>query len=263
MDLGLKDKVAIVAASSKGLGKAVAMELAKEGAKVVVCSRSEEVLVATAQEIGAATKAEVLALPVDVTKRADVTKLVEKTIERFGKIDILVANAGGPPSGSFENFSDEDWAKALELNFLSSVRMAREVMPHMKKQGNGRIIFVTSVSVKQPIDGLVLSNAARAGVTGLAKSLANELGKYNITVNSVLPGYTATDRAISLRKARAEREKRPEEELEKEQVKDIPLGRIGQPDEFAAAVTFLASSRASYITGVALLVDGGIYKGLM
>jgi 3-oxoacyl-[acyl-carrier protein] reductase len=246
MDLGLKDKVAIVAASSKGLGKAVAMELAKEGAKVVVCSRSEEVLVATAQEIGAATKAEVLALPVDVTKRADVTKLVEKTIER-----------------SFENFSDEDWAKALELNFLSSVRMAREVMPHMKKQGNGRIIFVTSVSVKQPIDGLVLSNAARAGVTGLAKSLANELGKYNITVNSVLPGYTATDRAISLRKARAEREKRPEEELEKEQVKDIPLGRIGQPDEFAAAVTFLASSRASYITGVALLVDGGIYKGLM
>jgi 3-oxoacyl-[acyl-carrier protein] reductase len=263
MDLGLKDKVAIVAASSKGLGKAVAMELAREGAKLTICSRNEEALLATAQEISAATKAEVLALPVDVTKPGDVAKLMEKTLERYGKIDILVANAGGPPSGTFENFSDEDWAKALELNLLSSVRMAREVIPHLKKQGGGRIIFVTSVSVKQPLEGLVLSNGARAGVTGVAKSLANELGKYNITVNSVLPGYTDTDRLVSLRRARAEREKRPEEELLANQTKDIPLGRLGQPEEFAAVVTFLASVRASYINGVALLVDGGLYKGLM
>jgi 3-oxoacyl-[acyl-carrier protein] reductase len=263
MDLGLKDKVAIVAASSKGLGKATAMELAREGAKLTICSRNEEALLATAQEISAATKAEVLALPVDVTKPGDVTKLVEKTVERYGKLDILVANAGGPPTGTFENFSDEDWAKALELNLLSSVRMAREVTPHMKKQGSGRIIFVTSVSVKQPLEGLVLSNSARAGVTGMAKSLSNELGKHNITVNCVLPGYTDTDRAVQLRKTRAEREKRPEEELEAEQAKAIPLGRIGKPEEFAAAVTFLASARASFITGVSLLVDGGFSKGLM
>lgn len=263
MDLGLKDKVAIVAASSKGLGKATALELAKEGAKLTICSRNEEALLTTAQEIGNSTGAEILALPVDVTKPADVIKLMEKTVEKFGKIDILVCNAGGPPSGSFENFQDEDWAKAIELNLLSSVRMAREVLPHMKKQGSGRIIFITSVSVKQPLDGLVLSNAARAGVTGMAKSLANELGKYNITVNSVLPGLTATDRLLSLRRSRAEKEGRPEEAIEAEQASSAPLGRVGQPEEFAAAVTFLASARASYITGVALLVDGGMYKGLM
>lgn len=261
MDFGLKGKVAIVAASSKGLGKAVALELAREGANLTLCSRSEEELLKTAREISTQTGAEILALPADVTKAQDIDKLVEKTVERFGRIDILINNAGGPPTGNFESFTDEDWAKAIELNLLSTIRLTRKVIPHLKKAGNGRIINVTSIAVKQPIDGLVLSNTARAGVAGLTKSLSNELGRFNITVNSVLPGLTETDRLVHLREANAKSSGRSIDEIKEDQVKSIPMGRLGDPKEFAAAVAFLASERASYITGQELLIDGGAYKG--
>lgn len=257
MDLGLKGKVAIVAGSSKGLGKAVAFELAREGANVVICSRNETTLLETAREIGSQTGVQVLAIPADVAKPADVESLVEKAATRFGRIDILINNAGGPPSGTFEGLSDEDWAKAIEQNLLSAVRLSRAVLPYMKQQGSGRIINITSLAAKEPMDGLILSNAARAGVIGLAKTMANELGKYNITVNSVLPGAHLTDRILTMNQTRAEQQKRTPEEIMTDQEKSIPLGRLGQPEEFAAAVAFLASARASYITGVALVIDGG------
>ena len=263
MDLGLKGKVAIVAASSKGLGKAIAFELAREGASLTMCSRSEEELVETAQEISRQTGAEILAMPADVTKAADIEKLVTKTVERFGRIDILVNNAGGPPLGNFETFGDEDWAKAIELNLVSTIRLSRSVIPHLKKTGAGRIINITSIAAKQPLDGLVLSNTVRAGVSGLTKSLSNELGRYNITVNSILPGSIETDRLLHNREYTARNLGRTPEELKAEQAKTIPLQRTGEPHEVAAAVTFLASTRASYITGQSLLVDGGIYKGTL
>ena len=263
MDLGLKGKVAIVAGSSKGLGRAVALELAQEGANVVVCSRDETLLVETAQAIGTQTGVQVLAIPADVSQLADVESLVSKTINRFGRVDILVNNAGGPPSGPFESMTDEDWAKAIELNLLSAVRLSRAVLPYMKGQNSGRIINITSLAAKEPMEGLILSNAARAGVIGMAKTMANELGRYNITVNSVLPGYHLTDRMTQLYQVRSQQQQRPAEEIQAEQAKTIPLGRLGQPAELAAAVAFLASERASYITGVALVVDGGLSKGAL
>lgn len=257
MDLGLKGKVAIIAGSSKGLGKACAFELAKEGANVVICSRNEAALLETAREIGSQTGVDVLALLADVAKPADVENLVTKTVTRFGRVDILVNNAGGPPIGSFETLQDEDWARAVETNLLSAVRLSRAVVPHMKKQGEGRIINITSLAAKEPLDGLILSNSVRAAVSGLAKTMSQELGKYNITVNSVLPGYHATDRVLNLDKARAAQQNVSEQDLQAERTKKIPLGRMGTPEEFAAAVAFLASSRASYITGVSLVLDGG------
>ena len=257
MDLGLKGKVAIVAGASKGLGKAIAFELAREGANLVICSRNESVLLETAQFIGSQTGVQVLAIPADVSKPADVESLVSKTVSRFSRIDILVNNAGGPPRGTFEGFGDEEWAKAIELNLLSVVRLSRAVLPSMKQQGSGRIINLTSLAAKESMDGLILSNAARAGVLGLAKSMANELGKYNITVNSVLPGSYQTDRIAELQQAQAKQQNVPIEQIQANQVKNIPLGRIGQPEELAAAVAFLASERASYITGIAMVLDGG------
>lgn len=257
MDLGLKGKVAIIAGSSKGLGKACAFELAKEGANVVICSRTETALLETASEIGSQTGVDVLALIADVSKSPDVDNLLNKTIARFGRLDIVVNNAGGPPMGTFESFQDIDWARAVEANLLSAVRLSRGAIPHMKKQGGGRIINITSLAAKEPIEGLILSNSVRAGVIGLAKTMSQELGKYNITVNNVLPGYHATDRVINLDKARAAQQKVSEEELQAERTKKIPLGRMGTPEEFAAAVAFLASERASYITGVSLVLDGG------
>ncbi|MFX1519029.1 MAG: SDR family oxidoreductase [Promethearchaeota archaeon] len=263
MDLELKNKVAIVTASSKGLGKAVAFELAREGCQVVICARDKNTLEETAEDIRSATDTEVLPIVTDLTKAEDIKKLIKETITRFARIDILFTNAGGPPPGQFMDFNDEDWKNAFELNLLSVVRLCKEVIPYMQRQGGGRIIHSTSISVKQPLENLILSNSLRAGVIGLSKTLANELGAYNILVNAVCPGATATERLENLVKAQAEREGISEEEAQRGWTDSIPLGRLGTPKEFASLVVFLASEKASNITGTAIQVDGGFFKGIL
>ena len=243
MDLGLKDRVAVVAAASKGLGKAVALALAAEGAKLAICSRGQDELLRTAGEIGP----DVLAQAVDVTQEAQVGEFVDAVLRKFGRVDICVTNAGGPPAKKFADTRVEDWRSAIDLNFMSTLYFARAVLPHMREQRWGRLIAISSVAVLQPVDGLILSNAARSAVRGLVKSLSNEYAPYNVLVNNVCPGYTATERLKKL-------EVHPEAQ--------IPLGRVGTPEEFANLVVFLASERASYITGVSIPVDGGWTKAL-
>ena len=243
MDLGLKDRVAVVAASSKGLGKAVALGLAAEGAKLALCARGQEELQRTASEI----PTDVLAQVVDVTVEAEVRGFIESTQRKFGRIDICVTNAGGPPAKRFGDTSAGDWRSAVDLNFMSTLHFARAVLPVMKEQRWGRLIAISSVAVLQPVDGLILSNAARSAVRGLVKSLSNEYAPFNVLVNNVCPGYTATDRLLKL-------DVHPEAQ--------IPLGRVGTPQEFANLVVFLASERASYITGVSIPVDGGWVKAI-
>ncbi|HEX3721535.1 MAG TPA: SDR family oxidoreductase [Nitrolancea sp.] len=260
MDLQLHGKVALVAAGSKGLGHAVAMGLAKEGARVALFSRDADRIAGSAAAITSATNAEVLSLVADVRNPDDITAAIDATVQRFGSLDILVTNAGGPPAGSFETVSDDDFVKAIELNLLSTIRLCRAAVPHMKVNG-GSIVTITSISVKQPLADLILSNTARTGVLGLVKSMANELGKYNIRVNNVGPGPTRTDRIIDLTRARAERDGIPFDEALEYSSAGIPLGRLGEPEEFANAVVFLASPAASYISGQTLLIDGGAYAG--
>ncbi|MGQ9478074.1 MAG: SDR family oxidoreductase [Candidatus Bipolaricaulia bacterium] len=257
MDLGLEGKRAVVAAASRGLGKAIALRLAAEGARVAICARDAQRLEETAEEIRKRTRAEALAVPADLTDPAQIRQFVGVARERFGGIDILVANAGGPPPGSFLEMSDERWQAAFELTLMSAVRLAREVIPGMIAQRWGRLIFSTSVSVKQPIADLVLSNSLRLAVIGLAKTLANELAPYNITVNSVCPGATATDRMKELINSQAKRQGISYEDAEESWLRDIPMRRLGEPGELADLVAFLASGRASYITGTAIQVDGG------
>jgi 3-oxoacyl-[acyl-carrier protein] reductase len=268
MDLGLQGKVAVVAASSKGLGRATAVTLAREGATVVMCSRDQTAIETAAEGVRReAVEAEnggrALGLVADVTKPADILHLIDTAIDRFGKIDILVNNAGGPPAGSFESFDEEAYLNAVNLNLMSTLRLSRAVVPHMKAQGGGSIVNITSIAVKQPLDGLILSNTARAGVIGLAKSMANELGKYNIRVNNVGPGPTRTDRILNLAEQRARSLGISVDEALQRDWRDIPMGRLGEPEEFANVVTFLASPAASYVTGVTITVDGGMYRGLM
>lgn len=262
MDLGLKDKVALVCASSKGLGRAVAEELAAEGARVCMCARTEKTLEAAAAEIRAKTRSTIVPLVADVTQEADITRMVETVREKLGAIHILVNNAGGPPAGPFEAHTMDAWKRALDLNFLSTVQLCRSVVPIMKEQRWGRIINITSITVKQPVEGLMLSNAVRAAVVGFAKTLANELGPYNVLVNNVCPGYTRTARLVELAETGARKAGKHPGEIYQQWEKQIPLGRLGQPEEFAPLVAFLASEKASYITGTTIAIDGGLVKGL-
>ena len=262
MDLGLKDRVAIVAASSEGLGRAVAMGLAREGAKLALCARTRSTLETAAEEIRQATGAEVLAAPVDVTVYDEVRRFVNQTRERLGHVDICVTNAGGPPAKAFSETTIEDWQAGVNLNLMSALYFAREVLPVMQKQRWGRLITITSVSVKQPIDGLILSNAVRAAVGGLVKSLSNEYAKDNVLVNNVCPGYTLTARLDELASKLAAAEGVEPHEIRARWASQVPMGRLGTPDEFANLVVFLASERASYITGVSVAVDGGFVKGI-
>jgi 3-oxoacyl-[acyl-carrier protein] reductase len=263
MDLGLTGKVALVTAASKGLGKGIALQLAREGAEVAISSRSEEALQAAAAISAAASGRTPLVAPADVSDAAALERLVATVGERFGRIDILVNNAGGPPPGVFASLSDEQWQGAVDLLLLSTVRLTRAVVPGMRERGWGRIVNSTSVSVKQPIAGLMLSNAVRTAVIGLAKTLSAELARDGITVNNLLPGSIYTDRIEQLNRATAGRTGRSVEEVRRAAEEDIPVGRYGTVEEYAAAAAFLASERASYITGVSLLVDGGVYRGLM
>jgi len=262
MDLGLKDRVALVAASSTGLGKAVALGLAREGAKLALCARTQSTLDETAGEIRRETGVEVLARAVDVTVYQQVRAFVAETAAQFGRLDICVANAGGPPSKSFAETSGDDWRAAVELNLMSTVYLAKEALPLMQQRRWGRFIAITSVTVKQPVEGLILSNAVRAGVAGLIKTLSNEYGPYNVLVNNVCPGFTATARLGSLAETLAAKAGVSPRDIEQRWANQAPLGRIGQPEEFANLVVFLASERASYITGTSIAVDGGSVKGL-
>ncbi len=263
MDLGLKGKAAIVAAASKGLGKAVARELAQEGARLAICARDAQQLERTAAEIRQATGAEVLAQALDVTDYAAVQKFVAATEARFGRVDICVTNAGGPPSKKFADISIEEWRAAVDLTLLSAVYFAKEVLPRMQKNRWGRFLTITSLSVKQPVDGLLLSNAIRAAVTGMARTLANEYGAHGITVNNVCPGYTRTERLDELATKMSAAEGITAQQIFQRWSAAIPLGRVASPEEFAAVVAFLASERASYVNGVTLAVDGGAVKSLL
>ena len=263
MDLGLKNKVALVAAGSRGLGRAVAEELAAEGASLVICARDAQTLLETAAQIADHSKVKVLPVRADVTILDDVTRLFNLGIEEFGKIDILVTNAGGPPAGRFEQLTREQWDDAIRLTLLSAVELARQVLPGMKERHWGRIINITSIAVKQPVENLLLSNSMRAGLTGFARTLANEVAADGITVNNVLPGYTRTERLEELAQMMADKQGISPGEFRGKWEKEIPMGRLGEPREFAALVAFLASERASYITGTSVQVDGGWIRSLL
>ena len=263
MDLGIKDKVALVAGGSQGLGKAVAKELIREGARVAICALADKSLPQAKNEIAEECGADVFAVAADLTDAAQAKDCVRQTLDRFGRVDILINNAGGPPAADFLEIDDNLWEYGFRLNLLSTIILTREVLPLMKQNRWGRIINMTSISVKQPIDGLILSNTIRSGVIGLAKTLATELAPFNITVNSVCPGYTLTDRVRNLAQATAQKEGTTAEAIIQRWQSSIPMGRLGTPEEFAALVAFLASARSSYITGTAIQIDGGWYRGIM
>ena len=263
MDLGLSGKVAVVAGSSRGLGRAIAEALASEGADLVINSRSADRLEAVRDEIAEATGANVTAVAANLSDPAGVDKLISTAERTHGRIDILVTNTGGPPAGMFEDLTSDVWREAIAQNFESVVNLVRAALPGMKERKWGRIVNVTSISVKQPVEGLILSNALRAGVTGFAKTISNEVAAYNVTVNNVLPGFTRTERLIHLAEAVSEREGRSVEEVYGGWEAEIPMGRLADPPEFGAVAAFLCSEQASYVTGQSIAVDGGWIKGLI
>jgi 3-oxoacyl-[acyl-carrier protein] reductase len=265
MDLGLRGKVAAVAAASKGLGRAVATLFAAEGARVAICSREGEVIDRVAREISAATKGEVIGIPADVSTAEGCESFIRAARDRFGRLDILVSNAGGPPPGRFDDLDDAKWQRAVELTLFSAIRLTREALPHFRAAGGGSVVFMTSTSVRQPTQylNLILSNAIRASVHGLAKTLSADLAPEHVRVNCVQPGRIDTERLKQIDEDTAKRRGITSETVRTEFMKEIPFGRYGTPEEFATAVVFLASPRASYITGVSLPVDGGMMKGIL
>ncbi len=270
MDLGFKGKSVAIMAASEGIGKACAMAFALEGAGVTICARDEKRVRAAADDIRKATGARVEAVVADVTNDRDIERFISAAAMEFGdRLDVLVTNAGGPPSGTFADFDDAAWLKAFQLTVMSNVRAIRHALPILEKPDPrtpdhhaGSIVNIVSTSVRQPIPNLLLSNALRPAVIGLAKSLASELAPKRIRINNVCPGWTATARTDAILRARAQLDGRSEAEIIAERTADIPLGRMGRPEEIADAVTFLASERARYITGQTLLVDGGTVKGI-
>jgi 3-oxoacyl-[acyl-carrier protein] reductase len=262
METGLRDRVAIVAASSQGIGRAAAQAFAAEGCRVAMCARKRPALQQAAEKIQQQYNVPVLAEAFDVTDAGAVRDFVKSVVARFGSVDICVTNAGGPPAKGFLATSHDDWRQALDQNFLSTVYFAHEVIPHMQAKHWGRIITITSITTKQPVPDLVLSNAVRTAVVGLIKSLANEFGKDGILVNNVAPGYTATDRLKDLARSRSAATHQSEEDIYEGWGKDSALKRVGLPEEVADTIVWLASERASFVTGQTILVDGGAYKGL-
>ncbi|MCS7132462.1 MAG: SDR family oxidoreductase [Aigarchaeota archaeon] len=263
MDLGLLGRTAIVTGSSRGIGKAIALSLAREGAKVVMCSRKRDEILKAADEVGSETGSEVLPLDVDLRIREHVDHMVDATLRKFGRIDILVNNTGGPPSTLFEETSDDMWIEAVNQLLMSVVYCCRSVIPHMKKRRWGRIINIASFAAKQPMRKMVLSNTLRSGILGLTKTLANELAEYGILVNAVCPGWTLTKRVEDLAKAESGRTGKTITEILDEWATEIPLKRFAKPEEIADVVAFLASERANYITGAAIQVDGGLIKSII
>jgi len=263
MDLGIKNKVALITGASSGLGFAAALELAREGAKIAINSRSAENLKEAGKKIQSETGQEPLELAGDLTNEGFTEELVEKTISHFGRLDILVSNAGGPPAGLFMDHSKETWKKAGDLTLFSAMNLARASIKEMSANKWGRVIFITSIAVKQPIDNLMISNTYRAGLTGFAKSISNEFGKNGITINTVLPGFTDTERLGDLAKFKSNESGLSVEKIYDNWSNDTSVKRIGRPEELASLISFLASDRAGYITGTAIPVDGGYYKGIL
>jgi 3-oxoacyl-[acyl-carrier protein] reductase len=262
MDLGLKERAAIVTAASSGLGKATALALAAEGANLLISARGEDQLRSAADEIRSATGVEVGTVPGDVTGESHARELVAEAHGRFGRLDILVTNAGGPPAGFFNDFTSAHYREAIELNLLSAINLCREAVPLMRERGWGRIVAITSLAAKQPIENLILSNTARAGVLGFMKSLSRQVAADAITVNTVCPGYHLTERLKSMALLTAQNEGETIEDIYARWAATIPAGRIGDPKEFASVVAFLCSERASYVTGTVIQIDGGAYKAL-
>ncbi|WP_226666085.1 SDR family oxidoreductase [Metabacillus litoralis] len=262
MELGLSGKNALIIASSQGLGKAIAKKLAEQGVNVMISSREENKLEVVKNEILEQSKGKIKYKACDIKNNKDIQELVATTIHEFGSIDLLVNNAGGPPAGTFEDMTDEDWQHSFELNLLSYIRMIREVLPHMKNNGSGKIVNIASSSVKEPIPGLILSNTFRTGIVGLTKTLATELASYQILINTVAPGRISTDRVAFLDETAAKKHGLTIEEMQRKVKSTIPLGRYGEPEEFANYVSFLLSDLNTYMTGQTFLIDGGMVKSI-
>lgn len=263
MKLGLEDKVAIVGGGSRGLGRACALGLSREGTRVAICSRNLEALTQAAGDMSAESGVEVLPVASDLSSLDGVQRLIAQTVDHFGRLDIMVNNSGGPPAGSAQGAGEELWEQAIQMSLLFFARMSREALPHLRKQGGGRIINIFASSIKQPIENLMLSAATRLGALGFSKTLADEVAKENILVNNIAPGYLMTDRMMEVVESRAKSENISVDEAMNGLTSIIPMGRVGRPEELANLVVFLASDAASYITGATIQVDGGVIRSMI